>query len=189
MHSVLLSVAAKTTAADLPDGGILSLDKSLIINMIAQMVNVALLTAILIFILYKPVKKFMANRTQRIKQEIESAGEIHKEAEELKEKYEVLISNIEEEREELLRQSQKKAIEKSDQLLFEAQREADKLHKRVMDDLEIERRNMQDEMMRQMIEVSYVMANRFVEVSIDEQTQNRLIEQALADWDGGAIDA
>ena len=187
MHTMLLSVAQ--TAAELPEGGILNLDKSLIITMIAQIINVALLTVILVFILYKPVKKFLNNRTQRIKQELDNAGALNEEARELKEKYEKLIDNIEEEREELLRQSQKKAVEKSDQLLFDAQKEADKLQKRVMDDLEIERRNMQDEMMRQIIEVSYVMANRFVEVSIDEETQNRFIEQALADWDGGSVDA
>ena len=187
MHTMLLSVAQ--TAAELPEGGILNLDKSLIITMIAQIINVALLTVILVFILYKPVKKFLNNRTQRIKQELDNAGALNEEARELKEKYEKLIDNIEEEREELLRQSQKKAVEKSDQLLFDAQKEADKLQKRVMDDLEIERRNMRDEMMRQIIEVSYVMANRFVEVSIDEETQNRFIEQALADWDGGSVDA
>jgi F-type H+-transporting ATPase subunit b len=108
---------------------------------------------------------------------------------ELKEKYEKLIAGIEGEREDILRQTHKKAMEKSDQLLFDARREADVLRNRAMTELELERKNIYDEMKRQMVEISYLMASRFVQVSMDQQTQDRYIEQALAEWDGGVGDA
>jgi len=171
------------TAGELPAGSILSFDKNLLINIAIQWFNVILLSAILVYFLYKPVKKFMANRTLRIRETIEDAQRSRDEAQELKEKYERMIADIENEREEILRQTHKKAMENSDQLLFDARREAELMYDHSLAQLELDRKNMTDEMKRQMIEISILMASRFVEVSIDRETQDRYIEEALADWE------
>lgn len=182
------SVAA-AAAAELPDGAILSLDKELIYKIIIQLVNVSILIAVLVFILYKPVKKYLANRARKIRDELENSKRIREEALELREKYEGMIAGIEAEREEILRQTHRKAVEKSDQLLFEARREVEVIHNRAKSELEAERENMSGEIKRQIIEIAHIMAGRFVRLSIDRDTQDRLIEQALADWDSGTEDA
>ena len=176
-------------AAELPPGSILSLDKNLLIKMGIMLFNVALLTVFLVYILYKPVKKFLNDRTLRIKGEIDEAGKIREEAMQLKEKYERLIDGIENEREDILRETHKKAVEKSDQLLFQARREVEVIYNRAMSELELERKNVSDDMKRQMIEISNIMASRFVKVSISHEEQEKFIEQAFADWDGGITDA
>ena len=175
---------AAGVAEELPEGSILSFDKQLLINIGIQLFNVLLLTVLLIFVLYKPVKKFMAGRSERIHGEIEAARLEREKAQELKEKYEAMLDGIEKEREEILLQAHKKALEKSDQLLFDARREADIMYDRALAELETERKNVADEMKKQMIEISILMAGRFVEVSIDRETQDQFIEQALAEWEG-----
>lgn len=179
-HCLYMTVQA---AEELPTGSILSFDKNLLINIAIQWFNVILLSVVLVYLLYKPVKRFMANRTLRIKETIEAARLSRDEAQELKEKYERMIADIENEREEILRETHKKAMENSDQLLFDARREADLIYAHGLSQLELDRKNMTDEMKRQMIEISIMMASRFVEVSIDTETQNRYIEEALADWE------
>ncbi|WRS26576.1 ATP synthase F0 subunit B [Oscillospiraceae bacterium MB08-C2-2] len=179
-QSFLLAAGA---AQELPPGTILHLDKKLLIELGIQWVNVLFLTGLLIFILYKPVRKFMSERTARIKTEIEDARHDREEAMQLKEQYGEMIANIEREREEILRLAHKKAMEKSDQLLFEARREADAAYDRTMDELERQRKSMEDEMKKQMIEISMLVASRFVTVSLDTETQNRYIEEALSDWE------
>lgn len=169
----------------LPEGTMIAFDKNLLINMGVQMFNVILLVAALAFILYKPVKRFMAERSQRIADEIEAAQKDREDALELKEQYERLIADIEKERDEILHQAYKKAMEKSDQMLFDARREAESIHSRALAELETERQNMDDELRRQMIEIATLMAGRFVEVSIDRETQDRLIENALTEWEEG----
>lgn len=169
---------------ELPAGTILSFDKDLLIKIGIQLFNVLILTAVLVFILYKPVKKFMAERTERIKKEIEAARGEREDAFDLKEKYERLIEEIEKERDDILLEAHKKAMEKSDQMLFNARREADAMHELALADLEIERENVMDEMKRQMVEISMLVASRFVEVSIDRDTQDRYIEDAFTDWEG-----
>lgn len=179
-QGLLLAVEA---SRGMPEGSILHFDKSLLIKIGIQWFNIALLTAALIFILYKPVKKFMAARTERINGEIEAARKEREEAMELKEKYEQKIAQIEKEREEILHQAHKKAMEKSDQMMFDARREADVMYDRALAELELERKNITDEMKKQMIEISVLMASRFVEVSIDRETQDRYIDEALSHWE------
>ena len=185
MRSIMLAAAAPATASALPEGTILSFDKSLLYNILIQSFNVAVLIAVLIFFLYKPVRKFLEERKQRISDEITHAQRTREEAELLLEKYKGMIAGVEAERDDILVRTEKIAIEKSDRLLFEARREAEMIHQRAKADVALEYKNMEDEIKRQIIDISHLMAGRFVEVSIDQKTQDRLIEQALAEWDSG----
>ena len=172
-------------AASLPEGKILNLDKGLINVIYIQLFNVAVLIALLTFLLYKPVRKFLSERRQKIADDIERAQAIRDEAAQLQAKYKKMIDDIEAEREEILRLTHRKAVEKSDQLIFEARREAEAIFHRAKADMETERENLSNEMKRQIIEIAHLMAGRFVQLSIDRETQDRLIEQAFAEWEAG----
>ena len=66
-------------------------------QILLHLLNVAVLFAILFFLVYKPVKKFMDNRKQEyLDEEAAAAGKL-KEAEDLKAEYEEKIKNIDEE--------------------------------------------------------------------------------------------
>jgi len=172
-------------ASNIPPGTILSFDKTLLINMGIQAINIAILTAVMAFLLYKPVVKFMNTRTERIKGEIDLARGERGEALELKEKYEKLIAGIDTEREDVLHQAYKKAMEKSDQMLFDARRESEMVFERALQELEVEKQKQSDEMKRQMIEIAVMMAGKIVEVNTDQPAHDRLIDEVLSDWMSG----
>ena len=166
----------------MPDGTILHFDKDLLIEIGIYMFNVLLLVGVLAFLLYKPVKKYLDARGERIAGDIASAEKLREEAMELKATYESILAGVEGEREEILSQARKKAVERSDELLFEARREAEALHARAAAELELERKNALNDMKEQMIEISALMAGRFVRLSMDKETQDRYIDEAFADW-------
>jgi len=166
----------------MPEGTILHFDKTLLIEIGIYMVNILLLVGVLAFLLYKPVKKFLNQRRGRIEGDLASAKQQLEEAEQLKAKYERMIANIGEERDEILSQAHKRAVERSDELLFEARREAEALHARAVAELELERKNAFNDMKEQMIEISALMAGRFVKVSMDRAAQDKYIDEAFADW-------
>lgn len=186
LDRILLNIAflAQTTLEtdSMPAGTLVQFDKDLLIKIAIQAFNILLLTAVLILILYKPVRKFMHDRAVRIKNDIDSARRNNEEAEELKMKYQELIDNIEKEREEILNQAHRVAVEKSDQILFAAHEEAKYLLIKAENEIKVERENAADDIKMQIIELSTFIASRFVEVSIDKQTQDKYIEEALADW-------
>ena len=172
-----------SAAGEMPAGTILQFDKALLLNIIVQAVNILVLTAVLVFLLYKPVQRFMEARVRRIQSEVESAAKEREEALALKGQYEKLIAGIETEREELLHQAHKKAMEKSDQMIFNARREAEAIHARALAELEMEKKNREDEMKRQMIEISVMMAGKLVQVNMNQALHDQYIDEALAHWE------
>ena len=181
IYNVLLAAQASSDA--LPEGRILGLDAQFLKEMAFQWVNLIVLTVALIFILHKPVKKFLDERAKRIQGELDAADEERKQANILKEKYERELESLEKDRDKIMQAEYKKALNESDKILFNAQKEADLIHTRAMADIELEKKNARKEIKQNIIELSSLMANRFVTVSIDDETRDKYIDDAFADWE------
>ena len=169
-------------AEELPEGNILSFDMQLIINAAIRWVNIMILIAILVYVLYNPVKKFMADRTERIRNDIDSGRAQREEGRAYKEEYQKKMDDIEKEREAILSEAYRVAVKRSDQLLEDAKDEAEYLKSKAHEDIKAERDNAADEIKRQIIEISTLIASRFVEDAIDSKIQDKYIDEALADW-------
>lgn len=169
----------------LPKGSIISFDIELIKNLAVIWINVIILIAVLAFILYKPIMKFMDNRSQAIKNKLDHAKTTLDEADDLKEQYEGKLRDIDKEREEILAQAYKKAMERSEHILKEAREEAENIYAHTMAELEEEKASVEDELKRELIELSALVAGKFIETSLDEETHDKFIEEALQDWEEG----
>ncbi|MCL2816666.1 MAG: F0F1 ATP synthase subunit B, partial [Oscillospiraceae bacterium] len=173
--SVLISVIAFIVLAVLfimflsladdgaPAGSILAFDKSLLIRLGIQWINIAILTAVLIFILYQPVRKFMSDRADRIRNDIVSARQSNEDAQKLKAEYEAKLANIGRERDDILNKAHRAAVAEHDKILSVAQEEAKHLISNAHDEIKLERDSTNDEIRRQIIEISTLMAARFIE--------------------------
>jgi F-type H+-transporting ATPase subunit b len=177
---IFATAALLTTGV--PEGSVLQLDTAFLIRIGIQWLNIAFLTFIMIYVLYKPVKKFMANRAERIQKEIDNAHQTNEKAIELKENYDNLLNNIDKEREDILQKAYRNSMEKHDQILFAAREEAKYILQKADEEIKAERDNAAEDIKRQIIELSTYMAGRFVEVSIDKQTQDKYIDDAIAEW-------
>ena len=166
----------------MPAGGILEFNTAFLIRIAIQWLNIIILTGVLIYVLYKPVKKFMTDRAGRITRDIDSARRSNEKAREDRAHYERLIANIEEEREVILSEAHRIAVERSDQILLAAREEARHLIARAEDEIRKERENTADEIKRQIIDLSTLMASRFIEVSIDRSVQESYLDELLEDW-------
>lgn len=171
-----------TDTENLKPGGILSFDLGMIVNLVIQWFNILLLTFALVKILYNPVRKFMTDRAERINSDIESAKKSSREALEEKAAYARMIADIAKEREEIITKAHREAVEEADRVLFEAQEAARDLIQKATDEMKLERENAADEIRRQIIEVSTLMAARFIDQSMDSQAHSKLIDEALEDW-------
>lgn len=164
-------------------GSILHFDKSFLVQTGIQIFNIVVLTIVLILVLYKPVRQFLRNRTEKIQNEIVAAKSEYQTAQELKEEYHNKLAEIDKEREEILNQARKKAMERSDKILTDAKKEADTIYHNAMAEIAAERINSEADTKRQLIELSTLIAERFIEVSIDTQTQEKFVDEALAGWE------
>ncbi|MCL1848645.1 MAG: F0F1 ATP synthase subunit B [Clostridiales bacterium] len=179
---MLLFTPVLIASAELPEGSILSFDKTLIATLGIQLLNVAILAFILGWFFYKPVLKFMQSRTERIRAEVDAVRKDRDEALELKEKYEALVTGIEGEREEVLHQAYKRAVERSDQMLFDARRESELVVDRAMLQFEAEKKTQYEEIKQQIVELSVTLAGRIIEHNMDRELHDRLFDEAMAEW-------
>lgn len=167
----------------LPEPSIISFDTELIKSLVFIWINVLILIIILALVLYKPVRNFMDKRKEGIQSDLDSASSSRREADELKAECERQLRDIEKEREKILISANKKAMERSEAIIKEAREEAEIIRKHTMNELAQERTAMEGEIKRQLIELSVMLAERFVSVSMDEAAQDRYVEQALANWE------
>ena len=181
-----MNVGTAILLAAIPEGRVFGLDQQALISIGIQLFNAALLAAVLSYVLYKPVRKFLRSRTERINAQLGRAeGEMAK-ADELKLQYEQQLDNVEQERLDILEAAHRAAAEKGRQMLADAQSDATDTRERALTDIQAERERAQEEIRRQIIEVASVMAEKYVTQAMDAATQDRLFAETLAELEGAA---
>lgn len=167
-------------AQSAPEGRVFGLDIQTAISIGIQLLNGIILAVALTFILYKPVKEFMRKRTDRIKNKMDNADATMAKANDLIAEYELKLKNIEKERMELLEAARLKAEEESKRILEEAKKEAYEIKKRSLESVYEDKKRLKEETRLHIIELSSLIAKKYIAQTIDNDTQDRLFEEAIA---------
>jgi F-type H+-transporting ATPase subunit b len=170
-----------TATQALPPFGI---DSDLIGRMVANFVNVAILAAVLAFLLYRPVRDILRKRTERIQRQLASADEEMTRALELRQEYERKIDEINDERDNILNDARRQAADNSRRLISDAKVEAEVLKERASQSVEMEWDRAQEQMRTAIIDVSSAMAGKFVSLAINQETHDNLLNEAMSDLEG-----
>jgi len=176
-----LNMVILTATQALPPFGI---DSDLIGRMVANFVNVAILAAVLAFLLYRPVRDILRKRTERIQRQLASADEEMTRALELRQEYERKIDEINDERDNILNDARRQAADNSRRLISDAKVEAEALKERASQSVEMEWDRAQEQMRTAIIDVSSAMAGKFVSLAINQETHDNLLNEAMSDLEG-----
>ena len=160
-------------------GRIIGFDAQLLWDLGMQLFNTFLIVILLYFILHKPVTQMLEKRKQGIAKNIDDAKAQKADAIQLKADYEEKITKIDEEAAQLLKDARAKALVREEQILAEARKEAEEIKAKAAADIRLEQERVKDEMKTQMIDVSTLMASKFVALSLDEAKQNEIIDEVI----------
>ena len=166
---------------EVPAGRILGFDTEFLMELGVQWLNTLILTLLLAYFLYKPVKKFMDNRSERIRRQIEDAGGAERKALSMKEEYEGKLGDIERERAGILDAARKQASDRSDLVLADARRNADMIREHAKKDIEMEQERVKDDMKKEIVDLAAMLAGRFTSATLDKQAQDELIGKAISE--------
>lgn len=158
---------------------ILGFDLQTLIQIGFQMIAVLLLFYILGRLLFKPVRKILADRTDKIETTLDKIEADNKAAEELKADYEDKLKNIKAEADKILAHAHTRAVAREDEIVKEAHEEANKIMARAHLEIEREREQLKDDVRKEIIEVATIMAGKFVEVSLSEEQQKVLVTETI----------
>ena len=177
-------ISSMAVINELPPGRVFGIDQQTLIQIIANIINVAILAAFLAYLLYKPVRNILNKRTTKIQGQLIQAEEELEKATELRRKYEQKMDEAEREREEILADARKVAADSSRRLLADAKKEADAVRERAAANVEMEWERAESDMRTAIIDVSAVMAEKFVSLAINKETHDRLFEETVSDLEG-----
>ena len=157
-------------------GGLISIDKSLIV----QFVNFFILLFILQRLLYKPFLAKMQERTTAIKASLDQAQASRAEAVRQQEENEAKLRAAYAEAASIREQALKEAAEESRRHIEGAQAQARRLVDDTKAQLDGEIRRARDELRREVSDLSVAVAEKLVRRTLREDDHRRIVTEAIA---------
>lgn len=173
------SLIVVAQAGELMKGRIFDLDPQFIADSCILAVAVFVLFTLLSYLLFNPARELLKKRQEKIQNDINVAIQEKESAKVYKMEYDSKLKNVEKEAQEILSDTRKKALKKENEIVNEAKEEAAKILQRAEKEAELEKSKAKDEVKKEMVEIASLMAGKIVSASIDERTQEDLIEETL----------
>lgn len=174
-HSFVLA-ATEATRNSLP---LFDLNAQTFLQMGPYLLSFVVLAYIFTKLLYKPVKRILQTRADRIETDLNEAAENKASAQELKILYEQKLGDIEVERAVILEAARKDASERVDQILSLAKTEAQITRDRAKRDIAAEQERVKAEVHQAIIDIATDMAEKLVAATIDKNNHDALFVEAM----------
>ncbi len=170
--AMILASAEQTTR-------LFDLDFQLLHDAVLMIVAIFVLMLIMGRFLFNPARQFLAARSERIKNDLDTASKEKADAIALKEEYETRISEIDKQAEQILSDARKRALANEADILAKARQEADRIVDSAAKEAELEKQKVADQVKTEMISIASMMAQKVVSANIDTTISNSLIDETL----------
>jgi F-type H+-transporting ATPase subunit b len=157
-------------------GGLISLDKSLII----QFLNFIILLLILQRLLYKPFLAKMAERTQAIQKSLDEAQAARAEAARQQEENETRLRTSLTEAAAIRSQALKDAADEQKRLVDAARAESQRLVETAKAQMDADVRRARDELRREVADLATAVAEKLMRRSLRDEDHRRIVADAIS---------
>jgi F-type H+-transporting ATPase subunit b len=147
--------------------------------LLAQFVNFAILFGLLSVLLYKPMRRMLDERSNRIKESMEQAEQIKEQITNTEEQVKLQMEAARREGQEILAQAAQMGERLKEEAKAEARQEAEVIVARARTEIERERDQAIDEVKREFVDLAITAAEKVVHESLDREKHRRLIEEVL----------
>ena len=156
-------------------GGLISLDKSLIV----QAINFLILLFILKRLLYKPFLAKMNERTQAIQKSLDEAQAARAEATRQQEENETRLRAAHAEAAAIRAQAMKEAAEEQKRLVEGARAESQRLVESAKAQMDADVRRAREELRREVADLATAVAEKLVRRSLRDEDHRRIVAEAI----------
>jgi len=157
------------------EGGLISLDKSLIV----QAINFLILLFILKRLLYKPFLAKMGERTQAIQKSLDEAQAARAEATRQQEENETRLRAAHAEAAAIRAQAMKEASEEQKRLVEAARAESQRLVESAKAQMDADVRRAREELRREVADLATAVAEKLVRRSLRDEDHRRIVAEAI----------
>ena len=143
------------------------------IDIAIHLVNIVILYILLRVLIWKPVRKFMSARQERVQQEMDLAKQLQAEAEKIKADYDSRLMTVQATCEQMLSDGRKQALASGQKYIDDAKAEAGRILSQARADAVMEKRRAMDDAKGELADLAVEMAGRVLR--FDEQTRRNII--------------
>ena len=158
------------------EGGLISLDRSLIV----QVINFVVLLVILRKLLYRPFLAKMEERTEAIRKSLDEAQAARAEAARQQEENETRLRTAHAEAAAIRAQALKDAAEEQRRLLDAARAESQRLVDSAKAQLDADVRRAREELRREVADLATAVAEKLIRKSLRDEEHRRIVDDAIA---------
>ena len=146
-------------------------------DVIISLINITVLFLLLRMILWKHVIRFLSERTNRVRNEMDDAEKHRLEAEALRAQYDEKLGNIEERGRDLMRESQLKAKDEADSIIKEAKDKTRDMIREAEDRIAEEKAQALEEAHLEVTQLATDMAARILEREVSESDNIKAVDE------------
>lgn len=152
-------------------------------QILISLVNLLLLTLIVKRFLFKPVKKIVDARRAAIDDDYARAQTAREEAEETRKSYEAAMAAAKVTGDQIIADASRAAEYRSNEIVAEARQKAAELRRQAETDAVLERKKAEEDMKREIADVSTQLTGKLLQREINEEDHRSLIDSFLKDLD------
>jgi F-type H+-transporting ATPase subunit b len=150
------------------------------VTLLITVFNLTLLYLVLRKFLWKPVTKFMENRTNKIQNDLDAAKRARTHAEEILADYEGRMKGIQAEGQRIMQASRQRAEAEYETMIARAKTESEAIIDAGRKIIEEERRAAERELRERAADLSIMAASRILETNVDNSSNRALVEKFIA---------
>ncbi len=147
--------------------------------LLAQIINFAILFVVLTKFLYKPILKMLADRKNRITEDLEKSKNLEIRIHEAESAQEEILASARHEGEKIIKQSEKNANEIKNAVIKEASSESEKIIRDAKKQIEDDRQKTIGELKKEIGSLVSLSVEKALGDVADKNIQNKLVEQAV----------
>ena len=147
------------------------------LEIILYIVNIIILFFFLRWLLYKPIARFLSNRTNEIQKQIDEAAQKYSDAEQLKAKYDEMMENAQDLATELINKSKSVADEQARQIVAEAEESADEIRTRTEKHIESQKQQAVLEMRQEVTRMAIQIAEKVLQREVSYEDNKNIINE------------
>jgi F-type H+-transporting ATPase subunit b len=153
------------------------------LDLLLNILNIILLFLITRFLVYKPVKKFMQERKDRIEKEKADAEQQLREANDLKEEYSSLLADADNKAKQTILESESEARKRSSEIIEKANSDAEQIMEEARIQANEEKENSLNNMKGEIASLAVSISEKILSREINEKDNERIVDNFLQSGD------
>lgn len=150
-------------------------------QILISLCNLVILFLILKKLLFKPVKKVLADREDTLRKQYEKADAALESASQMEQQWEEKMSEADAKADAILQNATETAQRRSRSMLEETQRKADGLMRQAEHDAELERKKALADIKKEIVDVSAALSEKMIRRELKVEDHRQLIDDFLSD--------